>query len=184
MIPAALAWSELPYETTSGRNSSKEACAVTKKLKTSEIVMLVGAVLVFIGTFMKWFKLKGSLGSFSGSSVSGFHYFLQGTIPWLLAVGVGVIIVLRAFFPTVKLPDMLGPLTWSQVYLIAGGVALFLIFTRIITVDGPSEFIERGLGIFTAFVGAIVMEVGAFLKYRAKEDAATAGPGTTPPTPF
>jgi hypothetical protein len=156
-----------------------------KKLKPSEWVMLAGALLVFIGTFLKWFKAKGELAAFTNASVSGFHYFFQGTIPWILAIGIAAVIVLRVFFPDdVKLPDMLGPLNWAQVYLIAAGVAAFLILTRIITVDGPSDFVERGIGIYISFLGAIAMVVGAYLKFQAKEEAAGAGPGTTPPTPF
>lgn len=155
-----------------------------KKLKTSEMVMLAGAVLVFIGTFLKWFKVKEVLGFSVDSGVNGFHYFLQGTIPWLLAVALGAAIVIKAFVPNVKLPETVGPLSWAQAYLIGAGVVVLLIFTRIVTVDGPSELVERGIGIFIAFIGAIAMAVGAFLKYQAKEDTAPAGPGTTPPTPF
>ena len=80
--------------------------------------------------------------------MSGFHYFFQGTIPWILAIAIAAVIIIRAFFPDVKLPDMLGPLNWAQVFLIAAGVAAFLILTRIISVDGPSDFVERGIGIY------------------------------------
>lgn len=154
-----------------------------KKLKTSEWVMLIGAVLVFIGQFLAWFKVD--LGPFGSSSVNGFHYFLQGTIPWLLAIAIGAVVIIRTFFTDVKMPDMVGPLTWGQTYLIAAGIAAVLVLTRIITTDGPSEVVSRGAGIFIAFIGAVAMVVGAFLKFQAKEDdAAGAGPGTAPPTPF
>lgn len=153
-----------------------------KKLKTSELVMLGGAVLIFIGTFLKWFKVD--LAGFGSGGVSGFHYFLQGTIPWLLAVAVAAVIIIKAFVPTVKLPPTVGPLQWSQAYLAASGLALFLILTRIISVDGPSSVVSRGIGIIIAFIGAIAMAAGAFMKFQAKDDAAPAGPGTTPPTPF
>jgi hypothetical protein len=156
-----------------------------KKLKTSELLMLGGALAIFIGTFLKWFKVDASLGFDYG--VSGFHYFLQGTIPWLIAIALAAVIIIKAFVPNVKLPPTLGPLTWTQVYLIAAGVIFVLIGTRIISTDGPSEVVDRGIGIFLAFLGAIAIAVGAFMKFQAKEDdAATAGPGpgSTPPTPF
>jgi hypothetical protein len=83
--------------------------------------------------------------------------------------------------PNVKLPDL--PQPWSMVWLIASGVAAFLILTRIISVDGPSEIVDRGIGLFMAFLGGILMVVGAFLKFQAKEeDAGSAGSG--PATPF
>jgi hypothetical protein len=159
-----------------------------KKVKTSEWVMLGGALLVFLGTFFKWFKVDDLGFGLGGSSVNGFHYFLQGTIPWLLAVAVAAAIIIRAFFPNVKLPDAVGSLNWGQLYLIATVLALVLIFTRIITVDGPSSVVDRGTGIFVAFLGAIAMVVGAVMKFQSKEElggtAAGPGPGTTPPTPF
>jgi hypothetical protein len=155
-----------------------------KKLKTSELVMLGGAIAVFIGTFLAWFKVEfTSFGLSSGSSsVNGFHYFLQGTIPWLLSVALAAVVIIRTFFPDVKLPDTLGPLTWSQVYLIAAGAAGFLILTRIISVDGPSSIVSRGIGLYLAFLGGVAEAVGAFLKFQANDDAGAAPSG--PPTAF
>ncbi|MEY2567185.1 MAG: hypothetical protein QOE35_1714 [Actinomycetota bacterium] len=152
-----------------------------KKLTTSELVMLGGAVAVFIGTFLAWFKVD--LAGFGGGSVNGFHYFLQGTIPWILAIAVAAVIIIKAFVPNVKLPDSPGPVTWGQAYLIACGVIAFLILTRIISVDGPSEIVTRGIGLYLAFLGGAAMAVGAFLKFQAKEEDAPSG-GSTPPTPF
>lgn len=151
-----------------------------KKLKTSELVMLGGAVAVFIGTFLAWFKVD--IGGFGGGSVNGFHYFLQGTIPWILAIAVAAVIVIRTFFPDIKLPDSPGPVSWAQAYLIACGVIAFLILTRIISVDGPSEFVKRGIGLYLAFLGGVAMAVGAFLKFQAKEEEGSAPSG--PPTSF
>lgn len=152
-----------------------------KKLKTSELVMLGGAAAVFIGTFLAWFKVD--IRGFGSDSVNGFHYFFQGTIPWLLAIAVAAAIIIRTFFPDVKLPDPLGPLSWAQGYLIACGLVGLLILSRIISVDGPSEFVDRGIGLYLAFLGGIAMAVGAFLKFQAKEDAT--GPASSgPPTSF
>jgi hypothetical protein len=149
-----------------------------KKLRTSELVMLGGAVAVFIGTFLAWFKVD--IAGFGGGSVNGFHYFLQGTIPWILAIAVGAVIVIKAFFPQVKLPDL--PIAWAQAYLIACGIVAFLILTRIISVDGPSEIVKRGIGLYLAFLGGVAMVVGAFLKFQAKEEDGAAPSG--PPTSF
>jgi hypothetical protein len=151
-----------------------------KKFTTNELIILGGAVLVFIGTFLKWFKVD--LGGFGDGGVNGFHYFLQGTIPWILAIAVAATLIIRKLVPTVKLPDL--PVPWAQAYLIACGVIAFLILTRIISVDGPSEVVDRGIGLFMAFLGGIAMAVGAFLKFQAKE-VDDAGPSSTaPPTPF
>lgn len=148
-----------------------------KKFTTNELIILGGALAVFIGTFMKWFKADTGFGDVS---VNGFEYFFQGTIPWILSIAVAGVLIAKKLAGT-NLPDM--PLPFSQVLLIVCGVIAVLILTRIISTDGPSEVVDRGLGIFLAFLGGIAMVVGAFLKFQAKEDddaAASSGP----PTPF
>jgi hypothetical protein len=151
-----------------------------KKFTTNELIMLGGCVLVFLFTFFAWFKVD--VAGFNAGSVNGFHYFLQGTIPWILMTAVAAVLIIKKLVPNVKIPDL--PLPWNQAYLIATGVAAFLILTRIISVDGPSSVVSRGIGIIVAFIGGIVAVVGAFLKFQAKEeDGSTAG-GSTPPTPF
>ena len=148
-----------------------------KKFTTNELIILGGALAVFIGTFMKWFKAE--IGDFE-SSVNGFEYFFQGTIPWLLAIAVAGVLIARKL-ANASLPDL--PIPWSQAILIACGVIAVLILTRIISTDGDSDIVERGLGIFLAFLGGIAMAVGAFLKFQAKEDDDTAA-SSGPPTPF
>lgn len=153
-----------------------------KKFTTNELIILGGALAVFIGTFMKWFKADVGLGE---ASVNGFEYFFQGTIPWLLAIVVAAVIIITKLSPNTNLPDL--PMPLSQLILIVSGVIAVLILTRIISVDGPSEFVDRGLGLFLAFAGGIAMAVGSFLKFQAKEDDSPGlGSGTPggPPTPF
>jgi hypothetical protein len=152
-----------------------------KKFTTNELIMLGGCVAVFIGTFLPWIGAEACFGNIcAGGSVSGFHYFFQGTIPWLLAIALAAVLIIRKLVPTVKLPDNVGGLEWNLVYLIAGGVAGVLILLRMITGDSG---LDRKIGLFLATIGGIAMAVGAFLKYQAKEEDAPAG-GSTPPTPF
>lgn len=148
-----------------------------KKFTTNELIILAGALLVFIGTFMKWFKVDG----FGDISVNGFEYFFQGTIPWILSIAVAAVVVIRKVAPNVKLPDL--PLPWNQVILIAAGLIALLILSRIVSVDGPSEVVDRGLGIFLAMLGGIAQVVGAALKFTAKEGDSASG-SSAPPTPF
>ncbi|MEY2403806.1 MAG: hypothetical protein QOD38_1357 [Acidimicrobiaceae bacterium] len=160
-----------------------------KKLKTSELVMLGGAVAVFLGTFLTWFKaeVKGFEGFDVGgasSTVNGFHYFLQGTLPWILAIAVAAVIIIKAFVPNVKLPDTLGPLSWAQAYLVAGGLIALLILSRLLIGESGNSFVDvsRGIGLYLASLGAIAIAVGAFLKYQGKEE--DAAPSGGPPTAF
>jgi hypothetical protein len=149
-----------------------------KKFTTSELIILAGALAVFVGTFMKWFQADTGFGEVS---VNGFEYFLQGTIPWLLAIIVAGVLIARKLAGA-TLPEM--PLPLPQLYLIVCAIIAVLIFTRIVTTDGPSEFVDRGAGIFLAFIGSIAMVVGAYLKFQAKEEDDTGSASSGPPTPF
>ena len=150
-----------------------------KKFTTNELIILAGALLVFIGTFLAWFKVDAF--GFS-DSVNGFHYFLQGTIPWILSILVGAVVVIRKIAPNVKLPEL--PMAWNQVILIATAIIAVLILTRIVSTDGPSEVVDRGIGIFLAMLGGLAQLVGAGLKFQAKESDAGPSSSSTPPTPF
>jgi hypothetical protein len=155
-----------------------------KKFTTNELIILGGCVLVFIGVFLKWFAAGGgSIGGFSipEVSVNGFHYFLQGTLPWLLAIAVAAVLIIKKFVPNVNLPEKIGNLDWNTIYLIACGVAGFLILTRLLMGDSGTD---RKIGLFIASIGGIAMAVGAFLKFQAKEPDAISGPGSTPPSSF
>ena len=157
-----------------------------KKVTTNDWILAGGCVAVFLGVFFKWFAVGGgTVAGFSipEQSVNGFHYFFQGTIPWIIAIATIVLLVLRKFFAEeVNMPDRAGSLTWSQVYLIASAVAAVLVLLRLLTGDSGAD---RKFGLWLTSLGVIAMVVGAYLKFQAKEDDATgAGPGTTPPTPF
>ena len=72
--------------------------------------------------------------------------------------------------------------------LIAAGVAAASCSAAAHPADGTSaggsDFeIDRGIGLFLAFIAAAAVAAGAFLKYSGK-DPDTAAPGSGPATPF
>jgi hypothetical protein len=147
-----------------------------KKFTTNELIILGGCVLMIIGYFLKWFAVGNE---FIEVSVSGSHYFFQGTIPLLLALALGAVIIIKKLAPQVNLPDL--PMPWNQVYLIAAGVSAVLVLLRLLTGDSGTD---RKIGLFLASIGVILEVVGAFLKYQAKEEDAAAAGGSTPPASF
>lgn len=158
-----------------------------KKMTTNDWILAGGCLAVFIGVFLKWFGVGGGTEDFGGIkvgipefSVNGFHYFLQGTIPWLLAIAVLVVLVLRKFFSEVNLPDKLGNFTWNQVILAASALAAILVLLRLLTGDSGTD---RKIGLFLTSLGVVAMVVGAFLKFQSGEDEAGAAP-SGPPTSF
>ena len=87
--PCALSCARSERATTPQEEADQLAEFDFKKLKTSELVMLGGALAVFIGTFLTWYKAEAKgLGFSASDTVNGFHYFLQGTIPWILAIAI------------------------------------------------------------------------------------------------
>jgi hypothetical protein len=157
-----------------------------KKMTTNDWILAGGCLAVFIGVFLKWIGIGGgseNVGGFTVNipefSVNGFHYFLQGTIPWLLAIAILAVLIIRKFVPTVNLPDKLGNFTWNQVILAASGLAAFLIITRLLMGDSG---LDRKIGLFLSSLGGVAMVVGAFLKYQAGDEDAPAAGG--PPTAF
>jgi len=126
-----------------------------KKFTTNELIIAGGCVLMIIGYFLKWFAVDFG-GGFGDVSVSGSHYFLQGTIPLLLSLVLLAIILVRNLMPDVKLPDM--PVPWSQLYLILAGISAVLVLLRLLTGDSDTD---RKIGLFLASIGVIVEVVGA-----------------------
>jgi len=164
------------------------------KLKTSDWLIGGGTIVFLIAMFLPWYKaeVKGFEGIGGGStSHNGWSYFLQGTLPLILLLAVAVVLYLKKFQPNVSLPDAAGPVSWSQAYLIACGVAAFLVLTRLLITDkfGTGGFVDsavdfsRGLGLFLAFLAALAATAGAYLKFQGKEDDAGAAP-SGPPTSF
>jgi hypothetical protein len=153
-----------------------------KKMSTNDWIIGGGCIAMFIGVFLPWIGAEVCfLGQCVGGNVNGFHYFLQGTIPWIIAILLLAVLIIRKFVPEVSLPDKLGSLSWAQVYLIASAVAAVLVLLRLITGDSG---LDRKIGLFLSSIGVVAMVVGSYLKFQSKEDDAVAGPGTTPPTPF
>ncbi|MGI8664377.1 MAG: hypothetical protein ACR2LQ_14390 [Acidimicrobiales bacterium] len=147
-----------------------------KKFTTNELIILGGCALMIIGYFMKWFGVD--LGSFGDVSVSGSHYFLQGTIPLLLSLLLAAAILVKNLMPDVKLPDL--PLPWNQAFLAVAAISAVLVILRLLTGDSGTD---RKIGIIIASIGVIAQVVGAFLKFQAKEGDAPAG-GSAPPSSF
>jgi hypothetical protein len=155
------------------------------KLTTGDRVIGISAIVYLIAMFLPWYGISDSG---INPSNSGWSYFLGGIIPFILIALVVARVAIVRFSPSTNLPDL--PIPWSQATLIAAVVAAVIVVLRLlikssVKVLGFSFDLDRKYGLFIATLAAIGVAVGAFLKYQAKEDdAAGAGPGTTPPTPF
>jgi hypothetical protein len=155
------------------------------KLKTSDWVVAGSAIVLLIASFMDWFKIEifGARAAGNGWDVG----FLWGRFPVLIGIAMVVVVAIKAFSPSTKLPDL--PIGWGLALFIGGCVAAALVILKLIIGEdansgGLVEF-DRAFGIFLAALAAIGLAVGGFLKWQEeKSGAGVAGPGTTPPSPF
>jgi hypothetical protein len=142
------------------------------KLTQSEKIIAGSAIAFLLFTFLPWYGLG------SGSR-NGWDYFLFGVIPLLLAVVMVAQIAVSRFTET-RLPDP--PLPWGQIHLIIGCLAAVLVLLKLIIGDSvgggsilgtdiPSIDLDRKYGIFLAFIAALGLAAGGFLKSKEPADA-------------
>ncbi len=133
------------------------------KFKQSQLIILGSTLLLTIGMFLNWFTVSAF-----GFSVSrnGFDYAGNGVIPWLIALVMSAKILVEAFAPDVKLPEI----NWGMTFLILGAVAALLVLLRLLV--GESEGVSRSIGLYLSSLAAIGLAGGGFLTY--KEETATA----------
>ncbi|HEY1279159.1 MAG TPA: hypothetical protein VGF22_05760 [Acidimicrobiales bacterium] len=147
-----------------------------KKLSTSDIIILAAGAVILIFGFLPFIKISGFDKSYN---VFGDFAFPVATFVWLIGIIMAAHVALTKF-ANVNLPERVWEFTWDQVHVaLALFAALIMVFWLITSQTG----LEKGIGFFFLLLGAIALLVGAIMRTR-EAPAATAGPGTTPPTPF
>ena len=155
------------------------------KLTIGDRVVGIAAIVFLISMFLPWYGL--SVEGVGDPSRNGFDYFFFGWIPLLLILAVAATIAISRF-TTTELPN-LGSLSWTQVQLIAAGLAALLVLLRLLITDSVEAFgidlgdLDRKFGLFIAALAAIGVVVGCVLKLRDPADAGTAGGPAAPPPP-
>jgi len=147
---------------------STEANVDFSKFKTSDWLKIGGAIGFFIFGFFHWTTVSiAGFGSDSGWNV--FHFFLTGTVPWILVIGTGVITVLLA---SGKLKAGTAP--WPLIMLVATGLAALLLLIRLLfnPIDGKSEIeaaggdVGRGIGLILSAISGFVAFAGAVMGFK------------------
>lgn len=139
------------------------------KLSLPEKIISASAIVLFIASFLPWFKL----GPYSANGWD--TGFLWGGIPTLLGLVMLAQIGISNFAENVKLPE----LPWPKVHLGAGIVAALLVVLKLLVgASGSTGFatidFDRGFGLILAALAAIGLAVGGFLNF--KEQSAAPGP--------
>ncbi len=131
-------------------------------------MMLGGGALLFISSFLNWFKL----GPFSQSGLDTDITGLQGIVILLIGAGVAAVAAIRAFASdSVKLPEAIVGLTLNQVILILGFAAFLMMF-------GLQFADNTSIGVVLGWIAAAVIVAGAVMEDRSP------AAGSAPPTQF
>ncbi|MDQ6697095.1 MAG: hypothetical protein M3Z46_06515 [Actinomycetota bacterium] len=154
------------------------------KLTLSDRIIAGSGIALLIFSFFPWYGASVTIGTFSASKdYSGWHYFLFGIIPVLLALILVAYVAITRFGTNVSLPEL--PIPWGLAVLIVGGLAGFLVLLKLLIGDSVSGFdLDRKFGIFLATLAALGLAGGAFLKFREEGGATTKGSSSGPSTPF
>jgi hypothetical protein len=165
------------------------------KLKTSDWVIGVAGILLFIFSFFDWFTVEVEGNDFfGGGEVGGGNgwdvgFFWAG-IPVILGLAMVAVVAIKAFSPDTKLPDL--PVPWGLALFIAGCVAAAIVVLKLLIgedVDGAELIgvdVKRAFGLFLAALSAIGLAVGGFLKWQEdKSGGGVVGPTSEGPSaPF
>jgi hypothetical protein len=149
------------------------------KLKTSSIVILAGAVVVLLGSFLEIFE---GIGDEDSSNAWGEGTLPLFTLPVLLALVMAAHVALTTFANT-RFPERVLGLNWNQIHVAAGIWAAFMMLCLLIggagfEFQGVDVSPDKGAGFWLMLLGAVALAVGAVL--RVQEPAAAAPPSTPP----
>jgi hypothetical protein len=150
------------------------------KLSRGEQLISVSGIVLFIFSFFKWYGVDFGGGSVGDIDIPGVSVSVNGwdTTLGLLAAIIALVMVaqvLASKLGGMNMPD-LGSVTWGQVHLGLGALALLFLVIRLID---AGDGIDRKLGLFVSFVAAVGLAVGGYLKFQEEK----AGGGAMPPRP-
>jgi hypothetical protein len=135
------------------------------QMSTGEKLVAGGGVVLLIASFLPWYKVTVSVGTFSASaSANGWE--APGSIFSILAVIIGVVLagaVLGPKFGNMQLPA-LGSVTWGQAFVGGGAAALALVIVKFL-----NESSSLSYGFFLGFIAAAAVAGGGYLLYMEEK---------------
>jgi hypothetical protein len=133
------------------------------KLKTSDKIIAASGLLLFISSFLPWFKVE----TFIDLSANGWDVgFFWGGIPALLGLA-SAAAVLANKLGDVKLPEL--PIGWGQAFLVAGAVSAVIVVLKLLV---GIDFWDRSWGLFVAVIAAGGLAYGGFQAFNEEKSGA------------
>ncbi len=149
------------------------------KLSTSDKVISIGGLVLFIAAFLPWFTADYPGDEFfraASYDANGWDVgFIWAGVPGLLGLAAaGVILATK--LGSAKVPDL--PISWGQAFLFAGGLSAVLVVLKLLVgEDAPTAFelaggsVDRSWGLFVATIAALAFAAGGYLKFQEEKAA-------------
>ena len=135
-----------------------------KALRTSEKIIAVAGIALFIDGFLPWYRV-----SVEPISVTANGWEAPGAIWSILAILIGTAMagtIILKHFTGAGLPDDVNGITWPKIYLGGGVAALAFVLIKFL-----NESSYLGYAFFIGLIAVVALAVGGFLMYR--EETAT-----------
>jgi hypothetical protein len=133
-----------------------------------------GGVLMFIASFLPWYKVTVEFLEFSESFTAN-GWDAPGAIWSILAVFIGLALVVAILGP--KLANMqlpaLGSITWGQAFAGLGGLSLLFIILKFLNESSSISY-----GFFLGIIAALAMAAGGYLLYTEEKGSSPFGNST------
>ncbi len=123
------------------------------KLSKGDKIVVGGALLFFIAMFLDWFSVD--IRGITLGSVNGWDYGFWGVLMFLLLLAAAALCALPAFGVKLKAPA-----------IVVLAVGVFVAVMELLKVLIGESSTSRGIGLFLAFVAALVVAFGGFTKYK------------------
>ena len=152
-----------------------------KKLSPASIVILAGGAVIFLASFLAFYKYNaprvtfGSVtigGSTTWSAWSKGASFPLSILPALLGLIMALQVALTAF-ANVSLPSRVLGFDWTQIHLVLGIQAALLMLCFLVR---DSSVLDFGVGFWFMLLASIALLVGAVMRTQESPSEAGAPP--------
>ena len=157
-----------------------------KQITVASLVMGVGALVVFIFSFLTFYESSATSEISSNAWGGDIGLAPMTFLPVLLALVLLVLVILD--LTGVKLPDTVLTFTWKQIYVFLGVSTAGMMLGWLLT---SPEGLDKGAGLILMLLGALAMAAGSIMNVLGLGDktlnvpsgssSTTAGPGVPPP---
>lgn len=142
---------------------------MSKKLTTSDIVILISGVVLLVASFIPWIEIDIGFGSESENAWGTFPAFVYPAIAGTIAAAHVALTKLTG----TSVPDRVAGFTWTQIHLVLGlWATLTMLGVALIDTD-PAD---KAIGLWLSFIAAIALLVGAIMRDREPAESTTETP--------